>query len=243
MIFLKEIEKSFIYYKVDKVPIMKFKSIKLKHKAIPIEEIKKRSKIYYNLIKKRRSIREFSLKNINDSIIKNAIKSAGTAPNGANLQPWHFVVIKNKKIKKEIRKAAEKEEKNFNNKIAPIEWLKALEPLGTDANKQFLEEAPILIAVFEKKYETKNKIKIKNYYVKESVGIATGILISALHYAGLCMLTHTPNPMTFLNKILKRPINEKPFVLLVVGFPKLNTKVPKFASQKKSLNEISTWFK
>jgi len=221
---------------------MKFESVKLKHTAISIKEIKKRSKVFYNLIKKRRSIREFSLKNIDDSIIENAIRSAGTAPNGANLQPWHFVVIKNKRIKKEIRKAAEKEEKKFYNKVAPIEWLKALEPLGTDANKKFLEEAPILIAVFEKKFSYKKNIKIKNYYVKESVGIATGILISALHYAGLCMLTHTPNPMTFLNKILDRPINEKPFVLLVVGFPKLNCKVPKFASQKKSLNQISTWF-
>ena len=220
---------------------MKYQSVKLKYENIPIKEINKRSKIFYNLIKKRRSIREFSLKKINDSVIKNAIKSAGTAPNGANLQPWHFVVIKNKRIKKEIRKAAEKEEKKFYNKVAPIEWLKALEPLGTDANKEFLEEAPILIAIFEKKFSTKKNLNIKNYYVKESVGIATGILISALHYAGLCMLTHTPNPMTFLNKILDRPKNEKPFVLLVIGFPKKNCKVPKFASKKKSLNHISTW--
>tara|TARA_Y100001970_G_C14144291_1_gene808952 strand:- start:446 stop:1114 length:669 start_codon:yes stop_codon:yes gene_type:complete len=220
---------------------MKYQSVKLKYENIPIKEINKRSKIFYNLIKKRRSIREFSLKKINDSVIKNAIKSAGTAPNGANLQPWHFVVIKNKRIKKEIRKAAEKEEEKFYNKVAPIEWLKALEPLGTDANKEFLEEAPILIAIFEKKFSTKKNLNIKNYYVKESVGIATGILISALHYAGLCMLTHTPNPMTFLNKILDRPKNEKPFVLLVIGFPKKNCKVPKFASKKKSLNHISTW--
>ena len=220
---------------------MKFQPVKLKHTFLSIDEIKKRSQIFYNLIKKRRSIREFSLKNIDDNIIKNAIKSAGTAPNGANLQPWHFVVIKNKKIKKAIRKAAEKEEKNFYNKVAPTEWLKALEPLGTDENKEFLEEAPILIAVFEKKFSEEKKIKIKNYYVKESVGIATGILISALHYSGLCMLTHTPNPMNFLNKILDRPISEKPFVLLVVGLPKINAKVPKFASQKKPLREISTW--
>tara|TARA_Y100000590_G_scaffold21699_1_gene25119 strand:+ start:642 stop:1310 length:669 start_codon:yes stop_codon:yes gene_type:complete len=221
---------------------MKFQPVKLKHTFLSIGEIKKRSQIFYNLIKKRRSIREFSFKNIDDSIINNAIKSAGTAPNGANLQPWHFVVIKNKKIKKAIRKAAEKEEKNFYNKVAPTEWLKALEPLGTDENKEFLEEAPVLIAVFEKKFSREKNIKIKNYYVKESVGIATGILISALHYSGLCMLTHTPNPMNFLNKILDRPISEKPFVLLVVGLPKINAKVPKFASQKKSLNQISTWF-
>tara|TARA_B100000029_G_scaffold493606_1_gene556333 strand:+ start:50 stop:718 length:669 start_codon:yes stop_codon:yes gene_type:complete len=221
---------------------MKFQSVKFNHTVIPTEEIKKRSATFYNLIKKRRSIREFRLKKISDTVIKNAIKSAGTAPNGANLQPWHFVVIKNKKIKKEIRKAAEKEEEKFYNKVAPLEWLKALEPLGTDSNKEFLEEAPILIAVFEKKFSTKDNIKIKNYYVKESVGIATGILISSLHYAGLCMLTHTPNPMSFLNKILGRPSSEKPFVLLVVGFPKTNCRVPKFALQKKSLSQISTWF-
>ncbi len=221
---------------------MKYQPVKLKHTFLSLDEIKERSQFFYNLIKTRRSIRQFSLKKIDDNIIKNAIKSAGTAPNGANLQPWHFVVIKNKKIKKAIRKAAEKEEEKFYNEVAPPEWLKALQPLGTDEHKEFLEEAPILIAVFEKKFSIEKKVKIKNYYVKESVGIATGILISALHYSGLCMLTHTPNPMTFLNKILKRPANEKPFVLLVVGFPKSNTKVPKFASQKKSLDKISTWY-
>jgi len=221
---------------------MKYQPVKLKHTFLSLDEIKERSQLFYNLIKTRRSIRQFSLKKIDDNIIKNAIKSAGTAPNGANLQPWHFVVIKNKKIKKAIRKAAEKEEEKFYNEVAPPEWLKALQPLGTDEHKEFLEEAPILIAVFEKKFSIEKKVKIKNYYVKESVGIATGILISALHYSGLCMLTHTPSPMAFLNKILKRPIDEKPFVLLVVGYPKSNTKVPKFASQKKSLDKISTWF-
>ena len=222
---------------------MRYQPVKLKYTSLSLDEIKERSQFFYDLIKTRRSIRQFSLKKIDDNIIENAIKSAGTAPNGANLQPWHFVVIKNKKIKKAIRKAAEKEEEKFYNEVAPPEWLKALHPLGTDEHKEFLEEAPILIAVFEKKFSIEKRAKIKNYYVKESVGIATGILISALHYSGLCMLTHTPNPMTFLNKILKRPINEKPFVLLVVGFPKSHTKVPKFASQKKSLDKISTWFK
>ena len=220
---------------------MKFETIKLKHTIIPIRDIRKKSKDFYNVIKKRRSIREFKSQSFDDNIVKNAILAAGTAPNGANLQPWHFVIIKNKKIKKEIRKAAEKEEKKFYNEVAPLAWLNALKPLGTDANKKFLEDAPILIAVFEKKFSTKKNIKIKNYYVKESVGIATGILISCLHYAGLCMLTHTPSPMTFLNKTLNRPINEKPFVLLVVGFPKLNCKIPKFATKKKSINQISTW--
>ena len=220
---------------------MKFETIKLNYTSIPIKDILKRSKYFYNLSKKRRSIREFKSRTFNDNIIKNAILSSGTAPNGANLQPWHFVVIKNKKIKKEIRIAAEKEEKKFYNNIAPIEWLEALEALGTDANKKFLEDAPILIAIFEKKYSIKNNTKIKNYYVRESVGIATGILISCLHYAGLCMLTHTPSPMTFLNKILKRPNSEKPFVILVVGFPEENCKIPKFATKKKSIKQISTW--
>ena len=220
---------------------MKFETIKLKHTIIPIKDIRKKSKDFYNLIKKRRSIREFKSQSFDDNIIKNAILSAGTAPNGANLQPWHFVVIKNKKIKKEIRKAAEKEELKFYNKVAPVEWLNALKPLGTDSNKKFLEKAPILIAVFEKRFSINKNNKIKNYYVKESVGIATGILISSLHYAGLCMLTHTPNPMTFLNKILNRPVNEKPFILLVVGFPKLNCKIPKFATKKKTIDQISTW--
>ena len=221
---------------------MKFKPIKLKYTFMPVKDIKKRSKDFYTLIKNRRSIREFDSQHLDDSIIKNAILAAGTAPNGANLQPWHFVVIKNTKIKKEIRKAAEKEESKFYNKVAPLEWLNALKLLGTDANKKFLEDAPILIAIFEKKFSIRKKKKIKNYYVKESVGIATGILISSLHYSGLCMLTHTPSPMNFLNIILNRPMDEKPFVILVVGFPKLNCKIPKFAAQKKSLNKISTWF-
>ena len=200
------------------------------------------SKNFYNLIKKRRSVRDFKKDTIDLDLIKNAILAAGTAPNGANLQPWHFVIIKNKLIKKKIRTAAEEEEEEFYKKKAPKEWLDALRPLGTDKNKSFLEDAPYLIAIFEKKFSLNNKIKIKNYYVKESVGIATGILISCLHFSGLSMLTHTPSPMTFLNKILKRPNNEKPFVLLVVGKPKDNCVIPVFAEKKKSLSKISTIF-
>ena len=145
-------------------------------------------------------------------------------------------------IKKKIREAAEIEEEKFYSTKAPKEWLKALQPLGTDKGKEFLEVAPILIAIFEKKYSIKNNDKIKNYYVKESVGIATGILISCLHLSGLCILTHTPSPMNFLNKILKRPPNEKPFVLLVIGMPKENCQIPVFAKKKKKLNEISSIF-
>ena len=221
---------------------MEYITEKLNFTKQSISEMKANSKKFYIQIKKRRSVRHFEKESININIIKNAIRSAGTAPNGANLQPWHFVIIKNNRIKKEIRIAAEKEEKKFYNYIAPKEWLKALEPLGTDTNKKFLEDAPFLIAIFEKKYSFKKKKKIKNYYVKESVGIATGILISCLHLSGLCMLTHTPNPMNFLNKILNRPSNEKPFVLLVVGYPDKNEKIPKFAKQKKSLEQITTIF-
>ena len=221
---------------------MKFKTEKLQFTKIPIKEILKKSKSFYEDIKKRRSVREYEKEEVDINIIKNAILSAGTAPNGANLQPWHFVIIRNKKIKKKIKLAAEKEEKLFYQKKAPKEWLTALEPLGTDQNKEFLELAPILIAIFEKKYSLKDNKKIKNYYVKESVGIATGILITCLHMSGLCMLTHTPSPMIFLNRILDRPKNEKPFVLLVVGYPKKNCQIPKYAKKKKKLNEILSIF-
>tara|TARA_B100000700_G_scaffold298113_1_gene363684 strand:+ start:1064 stop:1741 length:678 start_codon:yes stop_codon:yes gene_type:complete len=207
-----------------------------------IKEMKDNSQNFYNKIKERRSVREFENKKINLDIIKNAVLAAGSAPNGANLQPWHFVIIKNKEIKKKIRIAAEKEERDFYKYKAPKEWLDALSPLGTDENKSFIENAPYLIAIFEKKYSISKNKKIKNYYVKESVGIATGILITCLHFSGLAMLTHTPSPMTFLNKILKRPNNEKPFVLLIVGHPKVDAKFPKFAKQKKKFEEITSIF-
>ena len=220
---------------------MDFITKKLNFSNQTIKEMKLNSKNFYDFIKTRRSVRDFKKENINFDIIKNAVLAAGTAPNGANLQPWHFVIIKNKSIKKKIRIAAEIEEADFYNNKAPKEWLEALKPLGTDKNKLFLEEAPYLIAIFEKKYSLKNKKKVKNYYVKESVGIATGILISCLHFAGLLMLTHTPSPMSFLNQILKRPNNEKPFVLLVVGKPKDNCQIPVFAEKKKAFNKIVTF--
>jgi len=221
---------------------MEFITKKLEFSNQTIKEMKINSKNFYNLIKKRRTVRDFKKNTIDFNIIRNAVLSAGTAPNGANLQPWHFVIIKNKKIKKKIRIAAEVEEKDFYENKAPKEWLNALKPLGTDKNKSFLEDAPYLIAIFEKKFSLKNKKKIKNYYVKESVGIATGILISCLHFSGLSMLTHTPSPMNFLNKILKRPTNEKPFVLLVIGKPNDDCVIPVFAEKKKSFNKITTIF-
>ena len=220
---------------------MEYQPLKFIFREYPKKEIKKRSKEFYEIIKKRKSVRNFKKSNINDVIIKNAILAAGSAPSGANLQPWHFVVIKDKSIKKKIKIAAEKEEFNFYHYKATSEWLNALKPLGTNPDKNFLEEAPVLIAIFEKKFSLYNNVKIKNYYVKESVGIATGILISSLHYSGLSMLTHTPSPMKFLNKILNRPNNEKPFVLLVVGFATKNCNIPRFATQKKSIEQISSW--
>ncbi len=221
---------------------MEFITKKLNFSNQTIKEMKVNSKNFYNLIKNRRSVRNFKKNSIDFEIIKNAVLAAGTAPNGANLQPWHFVIIKNKTIKKKIRVAAEEEEGEFYKNKAPKEWLNALKPLGTDKNKSFLEEAPYLIAIFEKKYSLKDKSKIKNYYVKESVGIATGILISCLHYSGLSMLTHTPSPMNFLNQILKRPNNEKPFVLLVIGKPKDDCVIPVFAEKKKSFSKITSIF-
>ncbi len=221
---------------------MEFITKKLNFSNQTIKEMKVNSKNFYNLIKNRRSVRNFKKNSIDFEIIKNAVLAAGTAPNGANLQPWHFVIIKNKTIKKKIRVAAEEEEREFYENKAPKEWLNALKPLGTDKNKSFLEEAPYLIAIFEKKYSLKDKSKIKNYYVKESVGIATGILISCLHYSGLSMLTHTPSPMNFLNQILKRPNNEKPFVLLVIGKPKDDCVIPVFAEKKKSFSKITSIF-
>lgn len=200
-----------------------------------------KSEIFNLLMQKRRSIREFSAEPIEDQIILNCIKSAGSAPSGANKQPWHFVVVKDPKVKTEIRIGAEKEEREFYGGKAPENWIKDLEQFETNANKPFLEEAPSLIAIFEEKYITDSGGQIhKNYYTKESVGIATGILITALHNAGLATLTHTPSPMNFLNKILNRAKNEKPFLLLVVGYPKQGTTLPNI--KRKQVEEITTYF-
>ena len=175
------------------------------HKSYPIEEMQQRSKSFLKSIQQRRTIRDFSDKPVPEEIIVNCLKSAGTAPSGANRQPWHFSVVSDMEIKKQIRKAAEEEEKKFYSGRAPDEWLEALEPLGTDENKPFLEVAPYLIVIFSEAYGLDDKgNKIKNYYVSESVGIATGMLITALHNAGLVTLTHTPSPINFLRKILGR---------------------------------------
>lgn len=193
-------------------------------------------------LSKRRSIRMFSSDPVPRDIIENAIRVAGTAPSGANHQPWHFVAISDLETKKKIREAAEEEEREFYGGRASEEWLDALDPLGTDDHKPFLETAPWLIAVFaQRRGGEKTGQDKKNYYVTESVGLATGMLITALHRAGLGTLTHTPAPMGFLTEICGRPKTEKPFVLMVVGYPAEGCQVPTHALIKKSLEEITTF--
>ena len=199
-----------------------------------------RAEAFYDLLRTRRTVRDFSSESVPREVIEAALRVAGTAPNGANLQPWHFVVVSDPSLKREIRQAAEVEEREFYQRRAPPEWLAALELLGTDADKPFLEAAPYLIAIFGEAYGLlEDGRKVKNYYVNESVGIATGMLIAALHRAGLATLTHTPSPMKFLNGILRRPDNERPFLLLVVGRPAEGARVPDI--RKKPLEEIATF--
>ncbi len=205
-----------------------------------VEEMIATSQTFYQDVKQRRTVRDFSDRPVPEDVIKNAILAAGTAPNGANMQPWHFVVVTNPETKKEIREAAEKEEKTFYQDRAPEEWLKALEPFGTDEIKPFLEISPCLIVIFLKKTTIDEKgIEYKNYYTTESVGIATGMLITALHLSGLATLTHTPSPMQFLNKILGRPDNERPFLIVVTGYPSDTAQVPVISKYR--LDQISTF--
>ena len=203
-------------------------------------EMQQRSAEFYENIRKRRSIRDFSNEPIPGHVIENCILAAGTAPNGANLQPWHFSVVQSSEIKAQIRRAAEAEEREFYGGKAPDEWLEALAPLGTDDQKPFLETASTLIVVFAQTHGFDGKgEKVKHYYVSESVGIATGMLITALHRSGCATLTHTPSPMKFLNQILGRPKHERPFLILVVGKPAVNATVPNIT--KKTLEETTTW--
>lgn len=206
----------------------------------PVEEMKQRAISFREDMQRRRTVRHFSERLVPREVIEECLLTAGTAPNGANLQPWHFVVVNDPKVKHEIRLAAEDEEAEFYYRRAPKEWLEALAPLGTDEHKPFLDIAPYLIAIFGKNHsELPDGRRVKNYYVHESVGIATGFLIAALHNAGLVSLTHTPSPMGFLNTILDRPADEKPFLLLVTGFPAEDAQVP--VIQKKPLAEIVTF--
>ena len=198
------------------------------------------SKEFFCRMKTRRTVRNYSSRKIPRFVIENAIRTAGTAPSGANMQPWHFVVITNSETRKNIRHAAEQEEREFYQHRASKEWLDALAPLGTNDHKPFLESASCLIAIFLKKFSyTKDNRKLKNYYTAESVGIASGILIASLHYAGVAMLTHTPSPMRFLNEILKRPKDERPYLLLVAGFPTVDATVPNI--KRYDLTDIATF--
>ncbi len=204
------------------------------------EEMKQRAASFRDEMLRRRTLRYFSDRCVPREVIEDCLSVAGSAPSGANLQPWHFVVVSDPAVKRRIREAAEKEEREFYRGRAPQEWLDALAPLGTDENKPYLETAPYLIVVFAQSYgRLPDGRKVKNYYVQESVGIATGMLIAAIHHAGLVSLTHTPSPMGFLSKILGRPSNEKPYLVLVVGHPADDATVPQI--KKKSLSEIATF--
>ena len=204
------------------------------------DEMRERASAFLNEAQRRRKVRDFSDRPVPRDIIEMCILAAGTAPNGAHRQPWRFVAVSDPEIKRVIRVAAEKEEQAFYGGRAPEEWLEVLAPLGTDDTKPFLERAPYLIVVFGESYAVdKGGEKSKNYYVTESVGIATGMLITAVHRAGLVSLTHTPSPMAFLNEILGRPENERPFLILVVGYPAPDATVPEL--RRKSLEEIATF--
>lgn len=212
---------------------MKSKFIPYTKKLLTGDELLEESKSHYNFMQGRRTVREFSTEAVSLDVIENIIMAASTAPSGANKQPWIFCVVTNPKIKSQIRLAAEKEEFESYNGRMPQEWLNDLSYLGTDWHKPFLEDAPALIIVFKKTYDLENEIKKTNYYVSESVGLACGFLIQALHQCGLVALTHTPSPMNFLCKILNRPINEKPFLLIPIGYPAINVMVPDIKRKEK----------
>lgn len=206
----------------------------------PIHEMEERAIEFRENMQRRRTVRQFSNRPVSRKVIEECLLTAGSAPNGANLQPWHFVVASDPKVKREIRIAAEQEENEFYNRRAPQEWLDALSVIGTDEHKPFLETAPYLIVIFGKTHSyLADGRRVKNYYVNESVGIATGFLITAIHNAGLVSLTHTPSPMGFLNEILNIPPGEKPFLILVVGYPAEDAQVPMI--EKKQLEEIVTF--
>ena len=210
------------------------------YREYPVDEMRQRLNDFYTEVNRRRTVREFSDRPVPRDIIETALMAANTAPSGANLQPWHFVAVSGAATKRKIREAAEIEEREFYEHRATTEWLAALEPIGTDSNKPFLETAPYLIAVFLQKFGVLDDgRKVKHYYPTESTGLATGILITALHQAGLVCLTHTPSPMKFLNEILSRPKSERPFLLLVTGYPADDAEVPDI--NRKSLDEFTSF--
>ena len=210
------------------------------YREYPPDEMLSRARAFHADLNRRRTVRDFDSREVPREIIEQCLLTAGTAPSGAHRQPWRFVVVSDADIKQQIREAAEIEEQEFYAERAPKEWLEALAPLGTDADKPFLETAPYLIAIFAERYGLGDDgTHLQNYYVTESVGIATGMLIAALHHAGLATLTHTPSPMGFLNQLLGRPKNERPFLLLVVGYPTAGAQVPDL--ERKPLNDIAAF--
>ena len=210
------------------------------YREYPVEEMKQRAAAFYMDVQRRRTVRHFSDRPVPREIIEDCLRAAATAPSGAHMQPWHFLIVTDPVVKRQIREAAEDVECEFYNTYAPQEWLEPLAPLGTDEHKPFLETAPYLIVIFAQRYGLlPNERKIKHYYIPESVGIATGILITAIHQAGLVSLTYTPSRMGFLNDILDRPANERPFLILVVGYPAADAVVPDL--RRKSLQEIATF--
>lgn len=210
------------------------------YQEFPLGDMLKRAAAFRETMQRRRTVRQFSSRPVPREIIADCLLAAGSAPSGANMQPWHFVVVSDAEVKRRIRAAAEKEEQEFYHGRAPQEWLEALAPLGTDEHKPYLESAPNLIAIFAQSFGAlADGRKVKNYYVTESVGIATGMLITALHHAGLASLTHTPSPMGFLNDILGRPQNERAYLILVVGYPAPEAVVP--AISKKALQDFVTF--
>jgi len=209
------------------------------YEEYPASEMRRRARAFFENLSRRRTVREFDSRPPPPEVIDDCIRAAGTAPSGANLEPWHFVVVTDPEIKRRVREAAEEEEREFYTQRAPQEWLDALAPLGTDEHKQFLEEAPTLIAVFVKRWGLlPDGRKVKHYYAIESVGLATGMLIAAVHEAGLVSLTHTPSPMGFLKDILGRPDNESAFLILVVGYPANDCRVPNIG--RKQLDAVRT---
>ena len=203
------------------------------------DEMRGRAAEFYAEVDRRRTVRDFSSRVPPRDVLDDCLRAAGTAPSGANMQPWHFAVVGDNAVKRKIRLAAEEEEREFYSGRAPQEWLDALGPLGTTAEKPFLETAPWLIGIFEESYGLlPDGRRVKHYYARESVGIATGILITALHHAGLATLTHTPSPMGFLNEIMGRPANERAFLLLVAGYPAEDAMVPDIG--RKSLDRFTS---
>lgn len=212
------------------------------YQEYPQAEMIDRARAFRAELTCRRTVRDFDSRPVPREVLEHCLLAAGTAPSGANQQPWYFCVVTDPARKRRIREAAEKEEREFYGGKGPQEWLDALAPLGTDPNKPFLEEAPVLIAIFAQKYGVRaDGSRYSHYYVPESVGIASGLLIAALHHAGLAMLTHTPSPMGFLNEACERPPSEKAVILLVVGYPKPGCLVPVHGGIKKPLAQIASW--